>query len=69
MNGSTSGPEGKKKAYSAKIHARAPSSEGCSFCWFVLAVYPTMEGMTPRDNRTFREHLMKAHGLREDIST
>ena len=58
---------GGRKAYSVNIHARAHSSTSCSFCWFVLTLYPTLKGMTDRDSTTFKAHLQKEHGLREEI--
>jgi hypothetical protein len=67
MNGTASGSGTEKKAYSARVHARPKSSTECSFCWFVLTLYPTLKGMTPRDDATFREHLRQVHGLREEI--
>lgn len=56
-----------KKLYSAKVEAKAQSSSSCSFCWFVLQLNPTLKGMNPRDEVTFREHLKKSHGLTEEI--
>lgn len=56
-----------KKAYSVKVELKAQSSTSCSFCWFVLGLYPTLKGMTDRDAETFRTHLQKTHGLTEDI--
>jgi hypothetical protein len=58
---------GGRKAYSATIRAKAQSSSSCSFCWFVLKLYPTLKAMTDRDAMTYRTHLQKAHGLREEI--
>ena len=58
---------GDRKAYSASIRVKVPSSGSCSFCWFVLTIYPTLKDMTPRDGATFREHLRKAHGLKREI--
>jgi hypothetical protein len=69
-----SGPQGAregsgngKKAYSAKAQVEARSGASCAFCSFVLALYPTLDGMTERDGNTFREHLKKSHGLRQEI--
>ena len=67
MNSSTSGEEAGKRPYSAKVQAKAHSSTGCSFCWFVLTLYPTLKGMTERDSATFEEHLRKSHGLKKEI--
>ncbi len=58
---------GGRKAYSVNVHAKAQSSTSCSFCWFVLTLYPTLKGMTDRDSTTFKAHLEKEHGLREEI--
>ena len=52
-----------RKAYTVNVHAKAQSTSSCSFCWFVVAVYPTLQGMTPRDESTYRSHLQKSHGL------
>ena len=56
-----------RKAYSVNIQAKAQSSTSCSFCWFVITLYPTLKGMKERDETTFKAHLQKAHGLRDDI--
>lgn len=58
---------GGRKAYAASIRVKVPSSTTCSFCWFVLKLYPTLKGMTDRDTATFRAHLQKVHGLRDEI--
>lgn len=58
---------GGKTAYHATVRVKAPSSTTCSFCWFVLKLYPTLKGMTDRDTTTFRLHLEKVHGLRNEI--
>ena len=58
---------GGRKAYAVNIQAKAQSSTSCSFCWFMLTTYPTLTGMTERDSDTFKAHLQKAHGLREEI--
>jgi hypothetical protein len=68
MSSTSFGRDRESKALSAKVQADAQSNSGCSFCWFVLAIYPTLKGMTPRDTTTFQEHLKKAHGLRDEIS-
>jgi hypothetical protein len=65
---STSGSIGGRKAYSANVQARAHSSTSCSFCWFVLAAYPALTRMTERDEATFRTHLQKVHGLKDEIT-
>ncbi len=69
INGRTPADEGKGagKAYSVHVHGKAQPSGGCSFCWFVLALYPTLRGLTERDSTTFRLHLQKVHGLRDEI--
>jgi hypothetical protein len=56
-----------KKAYAANVQVKAHSSTSCSFCWFVMTIYPTLNGMIERDSDTFRLHLQKAHGLGADI--
>jgi len=58
---------GGRKAYSASIRVEVPSSTSCSFCWFVLKLYPTLKAMTERDTVTFRTHLEKVHGLKNEI--
>ena len=71
----TSGPIGiedagkGKKLYSANAHAEAGSRSGtgCSFCWFVLTLYPNLQGMTSRDAATYTAHLKKEHGLKDEI--
>jgi hypothetical protein len=67
MKSTASGREAERKAYSAYIQAKTTSNTSCSFCWFVLTIYPTLKGMTPRDGATFREHLKNAHGLKQEI--
>ncbi len=67
MNSIAPGREADRKAYTAKVQAKAQSSTSCSFCWFVLTIYPTLKGMTPRDDTTFREHLKNAHALKQEI--
>ncbi|MDG7005799.1 MAG: hypothetical protein JRM86_02570 [Nitrososphaerota archaeon] len=57
------------KPYSAKVHAKAHSSNGCSFCWFVMSLYPSLTGMTEKDSVTFKAHLVKVHGLTDEICT
>ena len=59
--------EGGRKAYSVNVQVKAASSTSCAFCWFVVTVYPTLKGMTERDSTTFKAHLQKAHGLRDEI--
>ncbi|MGH9920387.1 MAG: hypothetical protein ACRD6W_16155 [Nitrososphaerales archaeon] len=58
---------GGRKAYSASIRVEVPSTASCSFCWFVLKLYPTLKAMTERDTETFRAHLEKVHGLSKEI--
>ncbi len=57
-----------EKAYSVDVQAKAHSSTSCSFCWFVLNIYPSLAKMTPRDESTYREHLQKEHGLGDEIT-
>ena len=56
-----------RKAFAANIQVKAHSSTSCTFCWFVMTIYPTLKGMIERDSDTFRLHLQKAHGLKPDI--
>jgi len=55
------------KTYSVNVQAKAHSNTSCSFCWFVMTLYPTLAGMTERDSATFRAHLKQKHGLGEEI--
>ena len=57
----------KGKALSEQEKAKAKSGVTCSFCWFVLTIYPTLKGMTERDEATYREHLETVHGLSQEI--
>jgi len=59
--------KGDRKAFAANVQAKAESSTGCSFCWFVMTIYPTLKGMIDKDHDTFKLHLEKAHGLRPEI--
>jgi hypothetical protein len=58
---------GGRKTYSVNVQVKAQSSTSCSFCYFVLTLYPTLKGMTDRDIATFKSHLQTAHGLRDEI--
>jgi hypothetical protein len=70
MNGNIhSGDWTPRKGRSVNAEAKAGSGTGCSFCWFVLTVYPGLNGMTEKDTATYRQHLRKAHGLKEDITS
>lgn len=55
------------KAYSVSVQAKAQSGTSCSLCWLVLTLNPTLKGMGERDSATFRAHLKKEHGLRDEI--
>lgn len=69
MNPESPGAEnGARRMYPMKTRIEYQSKAACSFCCFVLTLYPTLKGMTPRDTTTFREHLVNAHGLRKEIS-
>ena len=68
MNVAPSGRETSRKTSSTKVQPKAQSTTGCSFCWFVLTLYPTLNGMTDGDTETFREHLKMVHGLKQDIT-
>jgi hypothetical protein len=67
MTTTASGGEAQRKAYSARVHVRSFSSTSCAFCWFFLTIYPTLEGMAPKDKSIFAEHLKKSHGLSGEI--
>ena len=56
-----------KRADSAKVHAELESDLGCTFCWFVLTLYPQLTGMNDDDAATYRDHLKKEHGLGREI--
>jgi hypothetical protein len=59
------GAEGRRST--AKVRTHAPSSEGCSFCAFVLTLYPDLTGMTTNDGTLYKQHLKNTHGLRDMI--
>ncbi len=67
MAGGRNNNRHRAKAYSVSVLARPQSSTNCSFCWLVLTLNPTLEGMDERDSTTFRAHLKKEHGLRDEI--
>jgi hypothetical protein len=67
MTNAVSGEETQGKTYSAKIHVKSYSAASCAFCWFFLTIYPTLEGMSPRDEAIYSAHLKKAHGLTGEI--
>ena len=56
-----------KKTHSAKVAAQVESGPDCTFCWFVLTLYPALTGMNDDDASTYKDHLRKAHGLAKDI--
>jgi hypothetical protein len=58
---------GGRKVYSVNVQVKAQSSTSCSFCYFVLTLYPTLKGMTDRDTATFKSHLQHTHGLTDEI--
>ena len=58
---------GGRKAFTASIQVKAQSSTSCTFCWFIMTIYPTLSGMTDKDGTTFKMHLEKSHGLSADI--
>ena len=62
-----SGEETASKAFSARIHGTIQTTNSCAFCWFVLALYPTLKRMTEKDSAMFSQHLKKAHALCEEI--
>jgi hypothetical protein len=55
------------KAFSLGVEAKLHSSTKCSFCWFVISIYPTLSGLTDRDSLTYRAHLQREHGLSDEI--
>jgi len=59
--------KGGRKLFAANIQVKAHSSTSCTFCWFIMAIYPTLSGMTDKDGATFKTHLEKSHGLTADI--
>jgi hypothetical protein len=59
--------DGGRKLFAANIQVKAQSSTSCTFCWFIMTIYPALSGMTDKDGATFRTHLEKAHGLTPDI--
>ncbi len=67
MKSSVSGEEKERKPYASGVQDQTDSGVACSFCAFVLNIYPEFERMTPRDEGTFREHLKMEHGLIEEI--
>jgi hypothetical protein len=67
MTSAVSGEETQRKAYSAKVHVKAYSSASCAFCWFFLTIYPSLEGMSPKDEVLYSAHLTKTHGLSGEI--
>jgi hypothetical protein len=56
-----------KKSASAKVAAQVESGHDCTFCWFVLTLYPALTGMSDEDASTYKDHLKKAHGLGKEI--
>jgi hypothetical protein len=66
MTTTISGTEAGRKVYAAKAQAKF-SNTSCSFCWFFLTIYPTLEQMSPKDEALFTEHLKKSHGLTGEI--
>ena len=56
-----------KKSASAKVAAQVASGPDCTFCWFVLTLYPALTGMSDEDASTYKDHLKKAHGLGKEI--
>lgn len=69
----TNGQDGSNKAqtgraaYRLNLKAKTGSSTSCSFCWFVLALYPTLTGMPDSDTSTYAAHLKRSHGLKAEI--
>jgi hypothetical protein len=61
------GHNGGRKAFTANIQVKAHSSTSCTFCWFIMTIYPTLSGMTENDSTTYKMHLEKSHGLCAEI--
>jgi hypothetical protein len=40
--------------------------EPCSFCWFILDLYPDLRGISESDVLTFRKHLEQKHAWAPD---
>ena len=59
--------KGGKKLFAANIQVKAHSSTSCTFCWFIMTIYPSLSGMTDKDGATFKTHLEKSHGLSAEI--
>ena len=59
--------KGGRKLFAANVQVKAHSSTSCTFCWFIMTIYPTLSGMTDKDGSTFKQHLEKSHGLSADI--
>jgi hypothetical protein len=59
--------KGGRKLFAANVQVKAHSSTSCTFCWFIMTIYPTLGGMTDKDGATFKTHLEKSHGLTADI--
>ena len=73
MSSAAPGKERERKAPLARTKAKAKTHGQevdikCMFCWFMLEVYPDLTNMRPRDGAAFREHLVKAHGLMQEIA-
>jgi hypothetical protein len=41
--------------------------EPCSFCLLIFQTYPLLKGMNDLDEKAFRLHLEKVHGLQPEI--
>ena len=61
------GGNGGRKEFTANIQVKAQSSTSCTFCWFIMTIYPTLSGLTVKDGATFKTHLEKSHGLSAEI--
>jgi hypothetical protein len=55
------------RADSAKVDAEVEKSSDCTFCWFVLTLYPALTGMSEKDAYSYKDHLKNEHGLGKDI--
>lgn len=58
----------RRKRYSGDVELEAPSSVAtCSFCRFVLTLYPDLKRLKEKDAVVFKAHLDQVHGLGGEI--
>jgi hypothetical protein len=68
MEDSRTSAERVKAARAVNAKVQAWSAPSCSFCMFVLDVYPTLENVGKRDGDMIRVHLQNVHGLQPEIT-